>query len=119
MRILLLGVTGQVGWELARTLSVMGELITTGRGGRGDLQLDASDLRQLQATLDSTAPDVVVNATAYTAVDRAETELHLHVMGEPDAREGVNAFLERREPDWTMTVNDDWPAAWPGPEDVL
>ena len=74
MRILLLGVTGQVGWELARTLSVMGELITTGRGGRGDLQLDAGDLRQLQATLDSTAPDVVVNATAYTAVDRAESE---------------------------------------------
>jgi dTDP-4-dehydrorhamnose reductase len=74
MRILLLGVTGQVGWELARTLSVMGELITTGRGGSGDLQLDASDLRQLQATLDSTAPDVVVNATAYTAVDRAEDE---------------------------------------------
>lgn len=74
MRILLLGVTGQVGWELARTLSVMGELITTGRGGRGDLQLDAGDLRQLQATLDSTAPDVVVNATAYTAVDKAEDE---------------------------------------------
>ncbi|MBT8428787.1 MAG: dTDP-4-dehydrorhamnose reductase [Gammaproteobacteria bacterium] len=74
MRILLLGVTGQVGWELARTLSVMGELITTGRGGRGDVQLDTGDLRQLQATLDSTAPDVVVNATAYTAVDKAENE---------------------------------------------
>ena len=74
MRILLLGVTGQVGWELARTLSVMGELITTGRGGRGDVQLDTGDLRQLQATLDSTAPDVVVNATAYTAVDKAEDE---------------------------------------------
>jgi dTDP-4-dehydrorhamnose reductase len=74
MRILLLGVTGQVGWELARTLSVMGELITTGRGGRGDVQLDTGDLRRLQATLDSTAPDVVVNATAYTAVDKAEDE---------------------------------------------
>ncbi|MCD9624687.1 enoyl-CoA hydratase/isomerase family protein [Rhabdothermincola salaria] len=52
-------------------------------------------------------------------VERAETELHLHIMGEPDAREGVNAFLERRDPEWTMTVNDNWPAAWPGPEDVL
>ena len=73
MRILLLGVTGQVGWELARTLSVMGQLITTGRGG-GDLQLDTGDLDQLRATLESTAPDVVVNATAYTAVDKAEDE---------------------------------------------
>lgn len=52
-------------------------------------------------------------------VERAESALHLHIMGEPDAREGVNAFLERREPDWTMTVNDNWPTEWPGPEDVL
>lgn len=74
MRILLLGVTGQVGWELARTLSVMGELRTTGRGGSGDLQLDTGDLKQLQATLDSVAPDAIVNATAYTAVDKAEDE---------------------------------------------
>ncbi len=52
-------------------------------------------------------------------VDRLETELHHHVMGEPDAREGVMAFLERREPQWSMTVNTDWPQTWPGPEDVL
>jgi enoyl-CoA hydratase/carnithine racemase len=52
-------------------------------------------------------------------VDHAETELHHHLMGEADAREGVHAFLERREPNWTLTVNDNWPAAWPGPEDVL
>ena len=74
MRILLLGATGQVGWELTRTLSVLGELRTTTRSGRCDLQLDTSDLRQLQATLDSVAPDVIVNATAYTAVDKAENE---------------------------------------------
>ncbi|MBU6328777.1 MAG: enoyl-CoA hydratase/isomerase family protein [Acidobacteria bacterium] len=52
-------------------------------------------------------------------IDRAETELHHHVMGEPDAREGVMAFLERREPRWSMTVTDDWPDTWPAPEDVL
>lgn len=52
-------------------------------------------------------------------VDHAETELHHHLMGEADAREGVNAFLERREPSWTLTVNDNWPAEWPAPEDVL
>lgn len=52
-------------------------------------------------------------------VEQLETELHHHVMGEPDAREGVMAFLERREPEWSMTVNNNWPTPWPGPEDVL
>ena len=75
MRILLLGVTGQVGWELARTLSGLGELLTTARDRSADLQLETGDLNQLRATLDATAPDVVVNATAYTAVDRAEEEV--------------------------------------------
>lgn len=51
-------------------------------------------------------------------VDRAETELHHHLMGEADAREGVHAFLERRDPEWTLSVNDDWPAEWPAPQDV-
>ena len=74
MRILLLGATGQVGWELARTLPGLGRLITSARDASGDLTLDVGDPEQLQATLDSTAADVVVNATAYTAVDRAETE---------------------------------------------
>jgi len=77
MRILLLGASGQVGWELTRTLSVLGELVTTERDGGGDLQLDACDLEQLQATLDSVAPDVIVNATAHTAVDKAESEPEL------------------------------------------
>ena len=51
-------------------------------------------------------------------MDHAETELHRHLMGAPDAREGVMAFLERREPQWSLTVNDDWPAEWPAPEDL-
>jgi dTDP-4-dehydrorhamnose reductase len=74
MKILLLGATGQVGWELHRTLSVLGELTATTRNGSVGLALDTGDLGQLQATLDAVAPDVVVNATAYTAVDRAEDE---------------------------------------------
>ena len=45
MRILLLGTTGQVGWELTRTLSVLGKLVTTSRGVNSDLILDVSDLR--------------------------------------------------------------------------
>ena len=45
-------------------------------------------------------------------VERLETELHHHVMGRHDAREGVAAFLERRDPEWTGRVTADWPA-WP------
>lgn len=52
-------------------------------------------------------------------VDRAETDLHHHLMGEADAREGVMAFLERREPRWTLSVGDDWPETWPTGEDIL
>lgn len=52
-------------------------------------------------------------------VDHAETELHRHVMGAPDAREGVMAFLERREPEWSMTVAHDWPHDWPASEEIL
>jgi enoyl-CoA hydratase/carnithine racemase len=43
-------------------------------------------------------------------VERLETALHLHLMGRPDAREGVLAFVEKREPRWSMTLRDDWPA---------
>jgi enoyl-CoA hydratase/carnithine racemase len=45
-------------------------------------------------------------------VGRYETALHHHLMGSPDAREGVLAFLERRDPDWTFRVARDWPG-WP------
>ncbi|MFM8861368.1 MAG: enoyl-CoA hydratase/isomerase family protein [Acidimicrobiia bacterium] len=58
-------------------------------------------------------------AMSPTEVDHAETELHRHVMGAPDAREGVMAFLDRREPQWSMTVGADWPDQWPAPEDLL
>lgn len=74
MKILLLGANGQVGWELNRCLGPLGELVTTARSAGADLQLDTGDLDSLRATLDSVEPDLIVNATAYTAVDRAESE---------------------------------------------
>jgi dTDP-4-dehydrorhamnose reductase len=74
MKILLLGANGQVGWELNRCLGPLGELVTTARGAGGNLQLDTGDLESLRATLDAVEPDLVVNATAYTTVDRAESE---------------------------------------------
>jgi enoyl-CoA hydratase/carnithine racemase len=44
--------------------------------------------------------------------DRLETAMHRHVMGRADAREGVLAFLERRDPEWTLSPTDDWPSEW-------
>lgn len=79
MRILLLGGTGQVGTELRRSLAPLGELVITTRDGTlpdgaPAVALDLSDLDGIAPLLASIRPDVVVNATAYTAVDRAENE---------------------------------------------
>lgn len=46
-------------------------------------------------------------------MNQAESALHQHLMGKADAREGVTAFLERREPKWSLTVNENWPEKWP------
>jgi dTDP-4-dehydrorhamnose reductase len=78
MKILLLGASGQVGWELTRTLSILGDLVVTRRmlsasDGPG-LSLDTTDLDALERVLDEVRPQVIVNATAYTAVDKAESE---------------------------------------------
>jgi dTDP-4-dehydrorhamnose reductase len=73
-RILVLGATGQVGWELCRSLCVIGRILPLSRNGKGHLHADLQDLAALPALLDELAPDVIVNAAAYTAVDRAETE---------------------------------------------
>jgi len=51
-----------------------------------------------------------------TEVGRLETELHLHLMGRPDAIEGVRAHLERRPPEFSLRVARDWPE-WPGEGD--
>ena len=69
-QILLLGGSGQVGWELRRTLAPLGRLIVAGRAAGVDLA-DPDGLRRL---LDDVRPGVIVNAAAYTAVDRAEAE---------------------------------------------
>ena len=49
-------------------------------------------------------------------VEAYETRLHHHLMGRPDAAEGVMAFLERRSPQWTAKVSEEWPE-WPDPEE--
>ena len=76
MRILLFGSTGQVGWELRRSLSVLGEVIAPVRmPGADGLCGDLSNLDGLAATIRTVAPAVIVNAAAYTAVDKAETDV--------------------------------------------
>ncbi|AWI75253.1 dTDP-4-dehydrorhamnose reductase [Parazoarcus communis] len=77
MKILLLGKDGQVGWELQRALAPLGELVALGRQGRDGLSGDLSDPAALRTTVDAVAPDVIVNAAAHTAVDKAESEAEL------------------------------------------
>jgi len=77
MKILLLGKNGQVGWELQRSLAPLGELIALDRHAIDGLCGDLSDLDALRATIRQVKPDVIVNAAAYTAVDKAESESEL------------------------------------------
>ncbi len=83
MRILLLGASGQIGFELMRALGPLGEVRAATRdgllpGGAPCLRADLADSEAtLVALLDRDAPDLIVNAAAYTAVDRAEDEAAL------------------------------------------
>jgi dTDP-4-dehydrorhamnose reductase len=77
MKILLLGKNGQVGWELQRSLAPLGELIALDRHQAGGLNGDLSNPEALRATIRQVQPDVIVNAAAYTEVDKAESETEL------------------------------------------
>lgn len=73
MKVLLFGANGQVGWELRRSLAPLGELIPLSRADRDPVG-DLADLDGIARTIRTIAPDVIVNAAAYTAVDQAETD---------------------------------------------
>ncbi|MBH2020094.1 dTDP-4-dehydrorhamnose reductase [Polaromonas sp.] len=76
MKLLLLGKNGQVGWELQRSLAPLGELIALDRHST-NLCGDLSDLQGLARTVQTLRPDLIVNAAAHTAVDKAESEPEL------------------------------------------
>ena len=77
MKILLFGTHGQVGWELSRSLAPLGELIALNRHSKNGVCGDLTRLDSLRDSVRAIAPDVIVNAAAYTAVDRAESEPEL------------------------------------------
>ena len=82
MKILLLGANGQVGWELARALAPLGEVVATTRA-----QLDLTSEPDIRTAVRAVQPTWVVNAAAYTAVDAAESE--------PNAARWLNAEVPR------------------------
>lgn len=82
MRIMLLGKNGQLGWELQRSLMTLGDVVAL------DLpEIDLSQPESIRGIIRQLQPLLIVNATAYTAVDRAEEE--------PDAAMAVNGLAPR------------------------
>lgn len=91
MKILLFGKNGQVGWELQRSLATLGDLVALDFDSSGPLSADFSRPESLRATVRAVAPNIIVNAAAYTAVDKAESEPELarqdaECQGVPPAR---------------------------------
>ena len=72
MKILLLGNQGQLGWELERTLATAGILIAVDYP-----EIDLAHPESIRPLIQSTKPEIIINATAYTAVDRAESEAEI------------------------------------------
>ncbi|WP_372016011.1 dTDP-4-dehydrorhamnose reductase [Pseudoxanthomonas sp. 10H] len=78
-RLLVVGATGQVGRELLRSLKPLGEVVATSRDGRLEdgsacQAVDLADLAGLERLVDRIKPSAVINAAAYTAVDKAESD---------------------------------------------
>src|SRR5215207_9444373 len=90
MKIVLFGKDGQLGWEFQRTLPVLGEVIALGRK-----DADVSDLNRVEKILGEHKPDLIINAAAYTEVDKAETEVDLAMTTNASAP-GVMAEMARK-----------------------
>jgi dTDP-4-dehydrorhamnose reductase len=94
LRVLLLGADGQVGWELRRALLPLGDVLPCSRS-----QADLRDLDKLPTLLEREQPDCIVNAAAYTAVDKAETE--------PELAQRINAAAPGLLAGWAA-AHDAW-----------
>lgn len=111
MKILLFGKNGQVGWELNRLLVSLGEVVALGRE-----DADLSEPESLREIIRKIEPDVIVNAAAYTAVDKAEDEEKLAtaingaapgIMAEEAER--INALLVHYSTDYVFDGELDRP----------
>ena len=76
-KILLLGADGQVGWELQRSLSLLGEVVACDVSFDGDRRADFAQPESLRELVRRHRPGLIVNAAAHTAVDKAESEPEL------------------------------------------
>jgi dTDP-4-dehydrorhamnose reductase len=106
MKILLFGKGGQVGWELQRSLAPLGELVALGTGSR-DLCGDFTNPEGIAQTVRSIAPDIIVNAAAYTAVDKAENESELSYTINALAP-GILAQEAKRSGAWLVHYSTDY-----------
>lgn len=106
MKILLFGKGGQVGWELQRSLAPLGELIALDAGSR-EMCGDFTDPDGLIRTVRTVAPDVIVNAAAHTAVDKAESE-HELVRTINALAPGVLAQEAKRGNAWLIHYSTDY-----------
>jgi dTDP-4-dehydrorhamnose reductase len=117
MKILLFGKNGQVGWELQRALQPLGEVIALGREDSAEnLCGDIGDIDGISRTIATVKPDVVVNAAAYTAVDKAESEPELaHLLNATapramaEATEKLGAWLIHYSTDYVFPGSGDKP----------
>ena len=104
MKILLLGANGQLGRALAQTqsLAALGQVVLASRDGlfAGEAQalpVDMEQGHQLEGLLDQVHPDVIINAAAYTAVDRAEQEEDLATRINGDALSVIGHWAARKQ----------------------
>ncbi|MBK1722492.1 dTDP-4-dehydrorhamnose reductase [Thiocystis violacea] len=74
-RLLLIGSNGQVGWELRRTLACLGDVVAASLEGECGPVIDLMNADSLARLVKDTEPDAIINAAAYTAVDKAEKDL--------------------------------------------
>ncbi len=105
-KILLFGKNGQVGWELQRSLAPLGELIAL-HSTSTDFCGDLTDLAGVRQTIRKIAPDIIVNAAAYTAVDKAESEPELAQALNAEAP-GVIASEAKQQNAWLVHYSTDY-----------
>ena len=112
MKLLILGKNGQVGWELQRALQPLGDVLALDRHQDAKTQYcgDIANFDAIAQIITQFCPDVVVNATAYTAVDKANLINHLAVQHLAEQCKAINALLIHYSTDYVF--NGEGQASW-------